>query len=352
MRERARRIGPPGEVAAPVKIPVEKCVALDLQELKQAGYLAPGPARRRLDIKRGDRYIAILTLVMGEDGFSLEGEAFPSPGTRARVDATVHLVRTPALNHGERLWFSCPACNKRVRKLYLPPGQTVFRCRHCHNLTYQSRQKEPNIWRKGREETPKLLEVLANPRMGFERRMKAAAKLERLHDRVVKESAKIQGLIPPGLLALVEEYANRPLGECLELLELPELLEEFEALERFEAVPPPAAPPAPAPAKRPRGRPKEKRPYARHKPFHESERQTRAEAFCVKCRAYREPREWRPVTFRNGRPALQGVCPVCGTKMARIISARLAELLASIPVHNPQDASFFGFVPPADDARW
>ena len=41
-------------------------------------------------------------------------------------------------------------------------------------------------------------------------------------------------------------------------------------------------------------------------------------AYCVKCRAKREMRNPRPIVMKNGRPATQGVCPVCGTKMFRI----------------------------------
>jgi hypothetical protein len=38
---------------------------------------------------------------------------------------------------GERPWFAC-GCGRRVGRLYLPPGQRSFRCRHCHYLTYRS----------------------------------------------------------------------------------------------------------------------------------------------------------------------------------------------------------------------
>jgi hypothetical protein len=41
-------------------------------------------------------------------------------------------------------------------------------------------------------------------------------------------------------------------------------------------------------------------------------------AYCVKCRASREIRNPRAMTMKNGKPATQGVCPVCGTKMFRI----------------------------------
>ncbi len=42
------------------------------------------------------------------------------------------------------------------------------------------------------------------------------------------------------------------------------------------------------------------------------------QAYCMKCRAKREMKDARSITMKNGRPATQGVCPTCGTKMFRI----------------------------------
>ena len=42
------------------------------------------------------------------------------------------------------------------------------------------------------------------------------------------------------------------------------------------------------------------------------------EAYCFKCRAKREIRAPQQVTLKNGRPATQGTCPQCGTKVFRI----------------------------------
>ena len=42
------------------------------------------------------------------------------------------------------------------------------------------------------------------------------------------------------------------------------------------------------------------------------------EAYRVKCRAKREMKDAKAITMKNGRPATQGVCPVCGTKIFRI----------------------------------
>lgn len=42
------------------------------------------------------------------------------------------------------------------------------------------------------------------------------------------------------------------------------------------------------------------------------------DAYCFKCRAKRAIRNPQSVTLKNGRPATQGSCPICGTKVFRI----------------------------------
>ncbi len=42
------------------------------------------------------------------------------------------------------------------------------------------------------------------------------------------------------------------------------------------------------------------------------------QAYCMKCRTKREMKDTKKITMKNGRPATQGVCPICGTKMFRI----------------------------------
>lgn len=54
-------------------------------------------------------------------------------------DYSVHLVKTLCNFGGFRYWFICPNtnCNRRVGKLYF--GQKLFLCRHCLNLSYDSK---------------------------------------------------------------------------------------------------------------------------------------------------------------------------------------------------------------------
>ncbi|MBI2166389.1 MAG: hypothetical protein HYU29_08335 [Chloroflexi bacterium] len=42
------------------------------------------------------------------------------------------------------------------------------------------------------------------------------------------------------------------------------------------------------------------------------------QAYCFKCRAKKEIRNATNIKLKNGRPATQGTCPSCGTKVFRI----------------------------------
>jgi len=42
------------------------------------------------------------------------------------------------------------------------------------------------------------------------------------------------------------------------------------------------------------------------------------QAYCMKCRKKKEMSNAKAVKMKNGKPATQGFCPSCGTKMYRI----------------------------------
>jgi len=48
----------------------------------------------------------------------------------------IKLTTSRTGNGGERYWFFCPKCNRRVGVLYKPPGSSSFLCRECYNLQY------------------------------------------------------------------------------------------------------------------------------------------------------------------------------------------------------------------------
>jgi hypothetical protein len=55
-------------------------------------------------------------------------------------DYRVGLVTTPCHYGGRRWWFLCPRSGRRVAKLYLPPGGTMFAARVAYRLAYRSQR--------------------------------------------------------------------------------------------------------------------------------------------------------------------------------------------------------------------
>ncbi len=45
------------------------------------------------------------------------------------------------------------------------------------------------------------------------------------------------------------------------------------------------------------------------------------EAYCMKCKAKHEMKDAKAITMKNGKPATEGTCSVCGTKMFKIGAA-------------------------------
>ena len=42
------------------------------------------------------------------------------------------------------------------------------------------------------------------------------------------------------------------------------------------------------------------------------------QGYCVKCKAKTEIADAKKITMKNGKPATQGTCPKCGTKVFKI----------------------------------
>jgi hypothetical protein len=42
---------------------------------------------------------------------------------------------------------------------------------------------------------------------------------------------------------------------------------------------------------------------------------------CMKCTVQREVRDWKHITLKNGRPATEGSCQICGNKIFKIGAA-------------------------------
>jgi hypothetical protein len=68
-------------------------------------------------------------------------------------------------------------------------------------------------------------------------------------------------------------------------------------------------------------------------------------AYCMKCKAERTIQNVQIVTTKNGRPAANGACPVCGTKMFKFLpssykamAAPAAEAAPTTPATEPTAA--------------
>jgi hypothetical protein len=54
-------------------------------------------------------------------------------------------------------------------------------------------------------------------------------------------------------------------------------------------------------------------------------------AYCMKCKAERTIQSVQIVMTKNGRPAANGTCPVCGTKMFKFLPSSYKSAAAPAP---------------------
>jgi len=68
-------------------------------------------------------------------------------GEKTDYDYKIGLTTTPCHYGGVRYWFICPLvrngvpCGRRVGTLFLSSGGKYFGCRHCYDLSYESRNE-------------------------------------------------------------------------------------------------------------------------------------------------------------------------------------------------------------------
>ncbi len=60
-----------------------------------------------------------------------------------------------------------------------------------------------------------------------------------------------------------------------------------------------------------------------------------AEGYCVKCKAKKEIVDGVEETMKNGRKAIKGKCPTCGTVMFKILGGKAATNPAPNTVKSP-----------------
>lgn len=138
---------------------VSECRAIPISELHDNGLLDP-EASGTLMWNQGDSTIGTLWWERadhagGRDDVDHAVEISytvgpPGRAERDRRETRIAITTTECNFGGERPWFLCPECGERVGKLYCPPRGEHFRCRHCHDLAYESSRASGNPQKSAR----------------------------------------------------------------------------------------------------------------------------------------------------------------------------------------------------------
>ena len=117
------------------------CHQLDVRNLRRTGYLREGQWFTTTWSQNGE--------VIGSISGRTESDQVVLSYRHRRGDEpwtdekyAVRLDWTRCNYGGDRAWFLCPAsgCGRRVAVLYL--GGSIFACRHCYGLNYQSQHEQ------------------------------------------------------------------------------------------------------------------------------------------------------------------------------------------------------------------
>lgn len=122
---------------------IDECLALDVRRLKREGLLNPGQSYTWQWTCRSGRKDTI-GIFVGEGRIDLSYSVKTGDGESQNIDYSISLTYTGCNYGGQRPWFVCPHCGRRVAKLYL--DRNYFRCRVCHDLGYQT-QREQKVFR-------------------------------------------------------------------------------------------------------------------------------------------------------------------------------------------------------------
>lgn len=118
--------------------------------LKKYGYLEPGfrwgGIKWTNNWSGKDSSISFSSSIQDEDShLRLSYTQTDNDGNKEDFDYKIPLVTSPCYFGGKRYWFICPwytngnYCGRRVGTLYL--GGKYFACRHCYDLSYDSRNE-------------------------------------------------------------------------------------------------------------------------------------------------------------------------------------------------------------------
>ncbi len=111
---------------------------VDIRYMRKQGLLKPGYSGS-LSWTRGGESSGSIRYRVEESRLVLNYSSREHGGEWQPIEESVWFDRTPCNYGGERLWFLCPHCSKRVAVLYGVDAR--FLCRHCYNIRYSSQMK-------------------------------------------------------------------------------------------------------------------------------------------------------------------------------------------------------------------
>src|SRR5579862_377925 len=115
-------------------------VRLDVRWLKRQGYLQAGWSNMVHWSWSGERIASVM--IDAVDGqITLRYRTRPRGGEWQDRHHPVAVEWAPCHFGGNRAWFRCPNCGRRAAILY---GATVFTCRRCLHLAYQTQREAPH----------------------------------------------------------------------------------------------------------------------------------------------------------------------------------------------------------------
>lgn len=115
-------------------------IRIDIRWLKRQGYLIPG-GTGSMTWSQGGEQTASIGFQMRQNQIILSYRRKSDDDEWEEVEQNIWFDRTPCNYGGNRIWFKCPRCRRRVAILY--GAIKYFFCRHCYGLTYTTQQLSP-----------------------------------------------------------------------------------------------------------------------------------------------------------------------------------------------------------------
>ena len=113
---------------------VENCLAIEAQAVARHGRYTLWTVERT---REGMLRLLPIDLTLG----SMGEESFVRVCWDDGNPQWIALQTTPLPWGKPRWWFTCPTCQRRCAKLYVPPRCVDVQCRLCYDLTYRTCQE-------------------------------------------------------------------------------------------------------------------------------------------------------------------------------------------------------------------